>query len=160
MTYSYLTLNIGKQSFAIALDKVVNLIENPTITTEISQNLLPCMGVNFNSIHVPIYNISLFLGKNNLNKLKDSFILILERNINNTESLVGIQIDDIPEVIEVEDFEIHPYPNVSENNPFSLAYAKIYNKKNEIVLLDFDQIFDKDKMKQKMKTIHEQFLSW
>lgn len=160
MTYKFLTLKIGKQSFAIALDKVVNLIEKPTITTEISRNSLPCMGVQFNGIHVPIFNISLFLSNKNLTKLQDSFVLILERIINHSESLVGIQIDDIPEVIEVEEFEIHPYPTVSDSNPFFIAYAKIYTENNEIVLLDFDHIFDKERMKQKIKSTQEQFLSW
>ena len=149
MINNLLSLNIGGQIFALPLEKIVNLIQKPNTKTEQGDDGLPMLKVEFNGINIPIYNISLYTGKKNTTLLKNGYVVIIETSINNAQKLIGVHIDEMPEVIEVDDYEMFPYPKISETYPCFIAEALICHEGNEITLLDIDCMFNKDKMRLK-----------
>ena len=157
MTHNILTFLISGQTFALPLEKIVNLIEKPSIKNEFGNDGLPILKVEFNGVLIPIYNISIYIGKKNNTSIKNGFLLIVETAIQKVQTLIGIHIDSLPEVVEIEDYQMFSYPPVSESYPSFIASAIVCHEAEEITMIDIDSMFDKEKMR--IKTLQEQFLS-
>lgn len=159
MKYNYMSFEIGNQIFAISLDKIVKIIEKPiTKILGNSNNQLPVMVAEINQIEYPMINLSLFLGTKNRTNPRNGYLILVERNQNNEKGIVGIQIDSMPEVIELDPNQIYHYPPISEAYPCFIAEALYIFNGREITLIDIDKMHDNERVR--MKKLLEQFIMW
>ncbi|PLX17371.1 MAG: chemotaxis protein CheW [Salinivirgaceae bacterium] len=109
---SYLTFGVGAESFAIEVSHVERIIKYSRLT-EVPHLPSYILGVlNMNGKPHMVFDSRKKLGVAEKEISDNSYIVILELLIDDKESKVGLLVDDVDEVIEIEESEIKPSPSI------------------------------------------------
>jgi purine-binding chemotaxis protein CheW len=109
---SYLTFKIGGEVFAANVTKVLSILELEPITkVPLSPDYL--LGViNLRGSILPIIDGKIKFGMQIQENVKNPFIVVMEVNIDGETIQIGVLVDSVSEVIEVEEQNILPPPSI------------------------------------------------
>ncbi len=139
----YLTFSLGKEKLAVDANKVVEILDVPTITPvpgsdedvagiiNIRGNILPVVDTRLK------YNIEI----SEENK-KITTVMVVDVNVNGEELSVGAIVDSVSDIIEIADEDINSA--VSLDLPFDPAFLKgVAKVKDQFVqLMNIDKVFE------------------
>lgn len=140
-TKSYLSFKIGDELFAAHVSKVINILELTKIT-KIPQTPEYMLGViNLRGTVLPVVDARLKFGIPASDFTSLTCIIVTDVQLENESVLIGVLVDSVQEVLNVELDQIKPPPGVG--NKFHSEYIKgIINVTDEfILLLDIDNVF-------------------
>jgi chemotaxis signal transduction protein/CheY-like chemotaxis protein len=138
----YLTFALGNQEFGIDILKIKEIIGMMPIR-DIPQAPHFVKGViNLRGKVIPVMDLRLKFGMEEIDYTDRSCIIILEFEINDGVSYMGIAVDSVSEVLEIKASEIEETPSfgMNMNTNHILAMAKM--KEGVKILLDIDQVLD------------------
>lgn len=142
---SYLSFKLGDELFAIHVSGITNIIEVPKIT-KVPQVPDFMKGViNLRGKILPLIDTKLKLGLTTTEFTSNTCILVLDIVQGNEIISLGILVDNVQEVSELEEEELILTPSLGLKN--SKYFSHMASKKNDfIMILDVDQIFSTEEL--------------
>jgi chemotaxis signal transduction protein len=139
----YLIFKVQQQKFAIKTKYVVNVVENVKLITHKVDNNIVNTSFNFNGINIPYVNFHDLLGTHKDHSLHAECVLIAEIIVDGIYEIIGISIDEITEVSEMDDIMSYPYIPYNNNKPFDFRDAIIVYNKEPVVIINTNRIWSK-----------------
>ncbi len=145
---SYLSFRLGEETFGANVGSVLSILEMIRITK------VPCSPsylkgvINLRGEVLPVIDLRLRFGMAVTELNSSHCILVMEIQIENQEVRIGVMVDSVSEVHEIEPEEILPPPLIASK--FRVEFIEGMYKVGEafIMLLDMDKIFTDDEIQK------------
>ncbi len=143
---TYLSFKLGKEAFAASANNVVNILELKPITKVPHAPEYMSGVINLRGQVLPVIDMRVKFGMTPTEPTVDTCIIVLNLKIENEEVKLGILVDAVSEVLELEENQIEPSPSIGTK--YKAEFIKGMWKKDEsfIMLLNLDLIFTKDEI--------------
>jgi len=144
----YVTFVLNNDAYGIAVTQTREILDSAVIT-RVPQTSCEMLGViNLRGQVVPVIDMHLKLGLSRTHESRDNCIIIVEVNVDDEVLVIGIQVDEVREVLELTRDSIEPAPRLGTrlNTRFIKGMGKIGEK--FIVLLDIDHLFANVELEQ------------
>lgn len=137
----FLTFRLATDEFGIEILKVREIIGMMPIT-EIPRLSHDIRGIiNLRGTVIPVIDIRSRFGMDRIDDTDETCIIVVSISVNGRLVLMGMIVDSVSEVLDINQRQIEPSPHFGEqvNTQFILGIAKIENKIK--ILLDVEEIF-------------------
>jgi len=143
---SFLTFKLGKELYAISVKFVINILEMCSIT-EVPKMPSYMKGViNLRGEVLPVIDSKLKFGMPPIVVTSNTCILVLEVEIEDVKTKLGILVDSVNEVIEIKDEAIKPSPSIGEKYQNKFIIGMFERADKFIMLLDMNKVFSIDEI--------------
>lgn len=143
---SYLSFRIGDELFSAHVSQVINILEMTKIT-KVPRAPEYMLGViNLRGSVLPIIDTRIKFGIKVSDYTTHTCIIVMEINIEGALIHVGSLVDSVQEVIEVEQKNILPAPNIGSKFKSEFIKGMMNINDNFIMLLDIDKVFTSDEL--------------
>ena len=142
----YLTFTLGKEMFSINISKVREIL-NYTEITEVPRMPSFLNGViNLRGNVVPVVDLRMKLGMSAIQVTDKTCIVIVEIDANDELTQMGILIDTVSSVIDIEPDHISPPPKIGMNieNEFLEGMGSVEGR--FIIILNIDKVLSSDEI--------------
>ncbi|MCX6271084.1 MAG: chemotaxis protein CheW [Bacteroidetes bacterium] len=143
---SFLSFRVGKELFAAEVGKVLHILELMRITA-VPHSPPDMLGViNLRGSVLPVMDSRIRFGIETQPFTRYTCIIVMEIILDNEPLRIGVLVDSVQEVIEIDLREIQPPPNIGSK--FKAEYIKgmIRHGDEFIMLLDVDKVFTTDEL--------------
>lgn len=145
---TYLTFKMGKEYYATKVDHVNSIMESPDNITRLPDMQNSVLGIiNLRGQALPVVDLPDNLGITKTSTKGNNFILVMDVVIEKEKVALGIQVDEVEEVIEIRDNEIKTPPKISmtKDNGF---ISGVYQKGGKFIMIsNMNKIFSSDEIK-------------
>jgi purine-binding chemotaxis protein CheW len=139
-TVQYLTFALGKDTFAVDIAPIREIIEYPGLT-EIPMTPDFLRGViNLRGAVVPVIDLSVRFGRGETAIGRRTCVVIIEIAIEDGHHALGILVDGVNEVLEVEAGQIEPRPEFGMGMRADFVNGMIRIDGRFIIILDVNQV--------------------
>ena len=136
----YLTFALGSEEFGLEILKVKEIIGYQDITS-VPQTPSEVKGViNLRGQVIPIIDLRTRFGMSEKEVTEQTCIIVVEVELEGNSIQVGIIVDNVSEVLDIQEAQIEPSPEFGHqvNTDFILGMGKV--GENVKILLDIDQV--------------------
>ena len=146
---SYLSFKLGDEVFAANVSKVLNILEMTKITKVPKAPDYMKGVINLRGTVLPLVDTRIKFGLTATEFTANTCILVLDIQIGDESLQVGGLVDAVQEVLEIEEHQILPAPNIGSkyHSEFISGMYKV-NEDQFIMLLDMDKVFSVDELIQ------------
>lgn len=141
---TYLSFKMSEELFAINVSKVINILEISHIT-RIPKTQSYMKGViNLRGTVLPVVDLRIKFGLSEIENTVDTSIIVL--NIENSQGIItlGVLVDAVHEVLELQDDEIAASPSIGTAHDVGFIQGMYRMEEHFIMILDIDKIFSID----------------
>ncbi|MFP4152473.1 MAG: chemotaxis protein CheW [Alkalispirochaeta sp.] len=145
-TSQYLTFMLAEEQYAVQVYDVKEVLEYTTVTrVPRTQDFMRGV-INLRGSVVPVIDLRLKFGMGETEKTIDTSIIVMEVEINNDKVTVGTLADSVQEVINLDEEQIEPAPQIGTR--IKTEFIRGIGKQDEqfIIILDIDRIFSEDEI--------------
>jgi purine-binding chemotaxis protein CheW len=145
-TSQYLTFMLAEEQYAVQVYDVKEVLEYTTVTrVPRTQDFMRGV-INLRGSVVPVIDLRLKFGMGETEKTIDTSIIVMEVEINNDKVTVGTLADSVQEVINLDEEQIEPAPQIGTR--INTEFIRGIGKQDEqfIIILDIDRIFSEDEI--------------
>ncbi len=145
-THQYLTFTLGGEMFAVGILNVKEIIEFGTLT-EIPMMPSFIRGViNLRGAVVPVVDLAARFGGAASQAQRRTCIVIVEVTQDDAKHDIGIMVDAVSEVLEIQDSEIEPPPSFGARirADFIAGMGKVNQK--FVIILEIHRVLSVDEM--------------
>jgi purine-binding chemotaxis protein CheW len=152
---SFLTFKLQEEIFAVKVEKVIEIQELKQITKVPKTPSYMKGVVNLRGSVLPVIDTRIKFGLSQTVETVNTCILVLKIEIDNDSILLGLLVDSVQEVLELQASQINPPPSIGNKykSEFLTGMGKIND--NFIMLLDIDKIFSLEEIVNVQQTIIE-----
>ena len=153
---SYLSFGLSNEMFAVSIYKVLEVLLKQRIT-EVPNAPETIRGViNFRGEILPIVRLRKKLSMPDRDDNLKYVIIVLELQIENKTVKIGAMADNVKDVIEINEDELHDIPTDGINYDTKFIEAMKKSDEGFIIILDIEKIFSSKKESDELKqTIQE-----
>lgn len=138
---SYLSFRIGSETFAADVANVLNILEMTTIT-QVPKSPDYMKGViNLRGTVLPVIDSRIKFGIKETEITSNTCIIVLELHIGGEPLMIGAVVDAVQEVLEIEQSELLPPPNIGTNFRSENLKGMAQSDEGFIMILDAEQVF-------------------
>lgn len=139
---SFLTFKIGGENFAANVNKVLSILELEPIT-KVPRAPEYLLGViNLRGSILPIIDGRTKFGMKIVENAKNPFIVVMEVPIDNESVQIGVLVDSVNEVVEVDENNILPPPSIGNKYKADFITGVFtVNEDTFVMILDVDKAF-------------------
>jgi len=140
-TTQYLTFELDRETFALDVAKVREILDSPTVT-KVPQTPEYMRGViNLRGSVVPVIDLRLKFRMAETEQTVNTCIIVVEIELEGDLIILGALADSVQEVIDLEPDQIEPAPRIGSK--LNTDFIKGMGKHNEqfIMILDIDKVF-------------------
>jgi len=140
-TRQYLTFQLGEEIFALDVVHVREILEFSVIT-KVPKTPDYMRGViNLRGSVVPVLDMRMKFGFPKTEKTIDTCIIVVEASFDEEITIVGVLVDAVEEVFELEPDQIEPAPKIGIK--LNMEYIKGMGKRDDkfIIILDINKVF-------------------
>src|SRR5574344_579252 len=136
-----LTFSLGTEGYGLSILKVKEIIGMLDITPVPKTPEFIKGVINLRGKIIPVIDLRLKFGMEEKEYNERTCIIVVEINLKNTQTLLGVVVDTVSEVVTIGSEQIEPAPEYgnSNSNNFILGIGKI--KDRVVIILDIDKIF-------------------
>lgn len=140
----YLTLRVGEAVYGIGIHKVREVVAYETPSP--MPNSSGCMigVVSLRGSAVPVLDLRLKFGLEGTVATVDTCIIILELQIDQEKTLVGITADMVQQVAEFGEEDLEPPPHQADGRSVDWIQAMARFENGFVILLDIDKTLEQD----------------
>ena len=151
----YLTFELAEERYGIGVKSIKEILEIQRITSmpRTAEHLLGVMNVRGRV--VPVVDLRLKLGLAKAEETVDSAIIVLEISDNGTETLMGLLVDNVDEVLELEPESVEPAPKVGTTVDGQLLSGIAKREERFILLLNTDEVFSDEDLEIAEKGVQD-----
>ncbi len=142
----FLTFALGNEEYGIPIQKVKEIIGIMDITN-IPRTPQFIKGViNLRGKIIPVMDLRLKFGLEEKVYNQRTCIIVVEINISESKRMMGIVVDTVSEVVNIQSGEIEPPPQYSAqaDNEFLIGMGKVKGK--VILLLEIEQVLTSEEL--------------
>lgn len=144
----YLLFYLAGELFTINVKYILRVLEAQSFT-KVPQGASFLKGVvNFNGNVLPVVDTYLKFGLPTKKDFKKSLILVLNLNIEEKDTTLGILVDGSDDVFEVSDSDIRPYPATGSKYNVNYIDGVIEQKGRFILILNPEKLFENEALLQ------------
>ncbi len=142
----YLTFTLGKEMFSINISKVREILNYTEIT--VVPRMPPFLKgvINLRGNVVPVVDLRMKLGMSAIQITDQTCIVIVEISANDELTQMGVLIDTVSSVIDIEPDQISPPPKIGMNieNEFLEGMGSVDER--FIIILNIDKVLSSDEI--------------
>lgn len=151
----YLTFVLAGEMFAIGILSIKEIIEYHNIT-EVPMMPESVRGViNLRGAVVPVMDLQVRFGREPSAVTKRTCIVIVEVEAAGERQVVGVVVDAVNEVLDIDPAEIEPPPAFGARIRTDFIHGMGKVKGNFVILLDVDKVFVLDDIVQSAQLIEQ-----
>jgi purine-binding chemotaxis protein CheW len=141
---SYLSFKLGNEEFAAHASKVLNILELTDITVVPKAPDYMKGVINLRGTVLPVIDTRVKFGMSPIEKTTNTCIIVLDITLDNESVHIGVLVDGVQAVLEIERHQIMPAPSIGSKykSEFIDGVANIDDK--FVMILDMDAIFSAD----------------
>lgn len=138
---AYLTFRLDKETFAVSVRKVREVLEYAPIT-KVPRTPDHMLGViNLRGAVVPVMDLGIKFGLGPRSVDDDTGIVVMEVKVEDETVVLGAVVDGVEEVLELEAGEIQPPPPMGARMDSQFLLGLGQRDTRFLMLLDMDRIF-------------------
>jgi purine-binding chemotaxis protein CheW len=142
----YLMFSLGEEAFATSIQSIREIIEYPGLTgIPLTPEFLRGV-INLRGAVVPVIDLSVRFGRSKTAIGNRTCIVIVEAQANEERHLVGVIVDGVTEVLEVEQGNVEQRPNFGAGVRSEFVAGMINKDERFIVALDMDKILSAEEL--------------
>ena len=143
---SYLTFSLAGEWFAAPVGKVFEILEIPRITKipkspDFMRGVISLRGQAL----IVVDGRSKF-GMPHTTDTVDTCIVVLDILMEGKGMNIGVVVDEVHEVLELEEDAIQPLPSIGEKFNTAFIQGMVKDEDRFIMLLDLDQVFSQEEV--------------
>jgi purine-binding chemotaxis protein CheW len=140
-TTQYLTFKLDNEVFALDIGKVREVLDFTSITKVPRTPEFMRGVINLRGGVVPVVDLRVKFGMSSTEKTVNTCIIITEVAVDNETAVLGVLVDSVQEVMDLEPHQIEPAPKIGTrlNTEFIRGMGKRDNA--FIIILDIDTVF-------------------
>jgi purine-binding chemotaxis protein CheW len=145
-TSQYLTFKLEDEVFALDISKVREVLDFTNVA-KVPQTPEFMLGViNLRGSVVPVVDMRLKFGMSRTEKTVNTFIIIVEVEIDGETTILGALADSVQEVMDLDPDQIEPAPRIGTR--LKTVFIKGMGKRDTqfIIILDIDKVFSADEL--------------
>lgn len=141
---TFLTFKLGKELFAVNVSKVLTILEMKPIT-KVPNSPDHMRGViNLRGQVLPVIDMRIKFGMEATEFTQNTCINVLNINIDNEDTQLGILVDAVDQVLEIKESEIEESPTIGTKYKTEFIEGMYRLNDGFIMLLNIDLIFNAD----------------
>lgn len=142
----FLTFALGGEEYGIPIQKVKEIIGIMDITNVPRTPQFIKGVINLRGKIIPVMDLRLKFGLEERAYNQRTCIVVVEIHMTDTKRMMGIVVDTVSEVVNIQKGEIEPPPQYSshEDNEFLIGMGKVKGK--VILLLDIEQVLSSEEL--------------
>ncbi|HON18229.1 MAG TPA: chemotaxis protein CheW, partial [Salinivirgaceae bacterium] len=144
---TYLSFCLGNETFAVNVHKVLNILELKPITKVPHSPDYMSGVINLRGNVLPVIDMRVKFGMPAIEATVDTCIIVLNVEINGEEVMLGILVDSVSEVLQIDEEKIEPSPSIGTR--YKAEFIKGMWRDSEetfIMLLNIDLIFSTNEL--------------
>ena len=139
---TFLTFRLGKELFAVNVSKVLTILEMKPIT-KVPNSPDHMRGViNLRGQVLPVIDMRIKFGMEATEFTQNTCINVLNINIDNEDTQLGILVDAVDQVLEIKESEIEESPTIGTRYKTEFIEGMYRLDDGFIMLLNIDLIFN------------------
>jgi purine-binding chemotaxis protein CheW len=143
---SFLTFKIADELYAVNVSNILSILELTKIT-KIPRTPDYIRGViNLRGIVLPIIDLRIKFGLPSTEFTTNTCILVLEIIVDEETVKLGGLVDSVQEVVEIEDKDILPAPNIGQKFRSEFIEGMYKSETGFIMILDIEKIFNEGEL--------------
>lgn len=151
-TNSYLSFSIGNEIYGAHVSHVIHISEMTRIT-KVPKAPEYMRGVlNLRGSVLPVLDARIKFGNKNILDTTNTCILVLEVSARNESFRLGVIVDSVKEVIEIDPEEIKPAPAVGNEYMADIITGIVFKNEHFILMLDVLKLFADESMIERRYT--------
>lgn len=145
-TSQYLTFTLDKELYAMDITTVREVLDITQITKVPQMPDFMCGVINLRGRVVPVVDLRLKFGLEKATSLKEACIVIIEIVLDGEETILGILVDSVQEVISLEPEQVDPPPRIGTR--LKTQFIKGMGKKGKdfIIILETAKVFSAEEL--------------
>ncbi|MEC5400241.1 chemotaxis protein CheW [Uliginosibacterium sp. H1] len=153
-TQQYLTFTLGNELFALPIAPIREIIEFPGLT-EIPLTPAFLRGViNLRGAVVPVIDLSVRFGRTATEIARRTCIVIVEVNIEDSVHPLGVIVDTVSEVLEVDPNQIEQRPGFGAGLRADFVAGMLNLGGRFVVVLDVSNVLSPDELENLISAAH------
>lgn len=138
---SFLTFKLADELYAVSVSKVLSILELTKIT-KIPRTPEYIRGViNLRGLVLPVVDLRIKFGLPATEFTTNTCILVLELVLDEETVKLGGLVDSVQEVLEIEDKDILPAPNIGQKFRSEFIEGMYKTENTFVMILDIEKIF-------------------
>lgn len=146
-TKSYLSYKIGGEYYATNVKFVHNIIENTNITKVPKMPDYMLGIINLRGMALPVIDSRIRLGIADTGISSGTCILVMEIEINKQKIFIGLLVDAVAEVLEIEQDEVKEMPSLGSALNREFLSGIYHDQEKFILIMDVNRIFTDNEIK-------------
>jgi purine-binding chemotaxis protein CheW len=143
---TYLSFKLNEEVFAINVSMVINILEMSHIT-RIPKSPDYMKGViNLRGTVLPVVDMRIRFGLPEKEVTIDTSIIVLSIDLNSEPLRIGILVDSVMEVLELQADEIVPSPAIGSKYNSNFIEGMWRKDESFIMILDIEKVFSTDQI--------------
>ena len=140
----YLTYKLGEETFALAIEKVREVLDFKSVTKVPRTPPFMRGVINLRGSVVPVADLRLKFGMTRTENRVDTCVIIVEVTVDGETLVLGALADSVQEVLDLDADHIEPAPKIG--GKLRTDFIKGMGKHGEqfIIILDIDKMFSDD----------------
>lgn len=142
----YLTFTLAEETFALEISRVKEVLEYTTITRVPRTPDFMLGVINLRGNVVPVVDMRVKFGIEQAEKTVNTCIIITEVSIAGETTALGVLVDSVQEVLDIEEEKMEPPPRIGMG--FNTDFIRAMGRRDSgfVIILDTDRIFSADEL--------------
>lgn len=140
ITNQYLTFNVDGENYAINVGNIREVLEFQTVTKVPRMPSFMRGIINLRGSVVPVIDLKMKFELGETDKSIDTSVIVTELKIGDDEVVIGLLTDAVNEVIDIEDSDIEPTPNIGTSIDSSFIEGMGKKDSKFIIILNINNI--------------------
>ena len=145
-TSQYLTFKLDKETYAMDITTVREVLDIIQITKVPQMPSFMCGVINLRGRVVPVVDLRLKFGLEKATFLKEACIVIIEVFFDGEQTVLGILVDAVQEVISLEPEQIDPPPRIGTRLKTEFIKGMGKTDKEFIIILETSKVFSAEEL--------------
>jgi purine-binding chemotaxis protein CheW len=151
-THQFLTFSLMDELYGIDVHSIREILETQRIT-RIPRSADYLLGVmNVRGTVVPVVDLRIKFGLPVVESTVDTAIIVLELGADGSDSLIGVKVDTVEQVLELEEADIDPPPKVGTTVDGQLLAGMGKHGDDFVLLLKTDRVFSAEEIELAVET--------
>ncbi len=141
-----LTFKLGEEVFAVNVSRVQTVLDLLPITKVPRTPDFMKGVINMRGVVIPIIDMNLKFSMETTEETVDTCIIVIEINLENETTVLGMLVDAVQEVLDLDPEQIEPAPRLGSH--LNTEFIEGMGKRDGqfIIILDINRIFSSDEL--------------
>jgi len=141
---TFLSFRIGKETFAVSVQKVLEVLEKQYIT-EVPNVPEYVEGViNFRGKIIPVIDTRIKFNLPRRNEDEKYVVIVFDIHLEEKKMLIGAMADSVHDVLSLDENNILEVPEMGYNYNAEFLLGMLKNEESFTMILDIDKVFSKE----------------